>query len=105
MAIGEGEAAGAVVVIGGHVSPEIMAIEEDEKIAVVNRVRMLVQKDEGARRRRVVDVRLLAIGVKQAVDLGGVPAIAIHVSVHRNAAHAGKFLSANWGRAVVRRTA
>jgi hypothetical protein len=48
MNIGEGEAAGTIMVDGRHVTPGILAVEQDEEIAVVDVFGPLIDEDKGA---------------------------------------------------------
>src|SRR5687768_10042955 len=47
MAVGEGKATGAVMIICGHVSPRVLCIQHNEEIAIINRVGMLIEKNKG----------------------------------------------------------
>ena len=102
MPVRKGKSAGAVVVIGWHVSPKLFAVQEDEEIAVVDAVGMLVQKDEGLGRGRPYDLRIFSEG-KILFDEGRVPTVAVHVPVHRDAPDARVAFASDGDRASVRR--
>src|SRR5438093_5590954 len=60
MPVRKGKSASAVVVVGGHISPKLSAVQEHEEIAVVDAVGMLVQKYKGFCRGRSNDLRIFS---------------------------------------------
>ena len=84
MAIGKRQSARPIVINGRKVSPELVGLERHEEVSVVHTVFSLVNEHELAA--RITNVSQPSVGPPSLLDQVGVPTVAIHIAVHRNAA-------------------
>ena len=61
MAVGEGKAAGAIMIVRRHVAPAVMRGHIHQKIPIINVIRVLIHKDKGLRGRRPDDFGILPV--------------------------------------------